>query len=34
MLAFLPAEDWTFAGAVAGVNEAGRAEWFFFKDTA
>jgi ribosomal protein S18 acetylase RimI-like enzyme len=32
MLALLPREGWTTAGAVAGANEGNRAEVFFFKD--
>jgi GNAT superfamily N-acetyltransferase len=32
MLALLPREGWTVAGAVAGANEGDRAEVFFYKD--
>jgi ribosomal protein S18 acetylase RimI-like enzyme len=32
MLALLPREGWTSAGAVAGVNDGDRAELFFYKD--
>jgi len=32
MLALLPREGWTNAGAVAGANEGDRAEVFFYKD--
>lgn len=31
MLALLPAESWTFAGEIAGVNENGRSEVYFYK---
>ena len=32
MLTLLPAQGWTNAGTVAGVNEGGGAEVFFYKD--